>query len=156
MEIENKEKNSFNYIEIGLYVVIIIAALIILVTINSFKVPSSNANNNSLKDIFSAGLTTYSKGILINFLFAFIDVLILVMSIKIIQLFIGKHSLSILTLVLNSIVFIVYTFVTIITIANLTAKEIQLAIPLIFGIVPFISLIVLDIFNIKFNPVIKK
>ena len=88
MEIENKEKNSFNYIEIGLYVVIIIAALIILVTINSFKVPSSNANNNSLKDIFSAGLTTYSKGILINFLFAFIDVLILVMSIKIIQLFI--------------------------------------------------------------------
>ena len=48
MEIENKEKNSFNYIEIGLYVVIIIAALIILVTINSFKVPSSNANNNSL------------------------------------------------------------------------------------------------------------
>ena len=78
------------------------------------------------------------------------------MSIKIIQLFIGKHSLSILTLVLNSIVFIVYTFVTIITIANLTAKEIQLSIPLIFGIVPFISLIVLDIFNIKFNPIIKK
>lgn len=156
MEIENKEKNSFNYIEIGLYVVIIIAALIILVTINSFKVPSSNDNNNSLKDIFSAGLTTYSKGILINFLFAFIDVLILVMSIKIIQLFIGKHSLSILTLVLNSIVFIFYTFVTIITIANLTAKEIQLAIPLIFGIVPFISLIVLDIFNIKFNPIIRR
>lgn len=151
MEIENKEKNSFNYIGVGLYVVIIIAALIILVTINSFKVPSSNSNNNSLKDIFSAGLTTYSKGILINFLFAFIDVLILVMSIKIIQLFIGKHALSIVTLVLNSIIFVVYTLVTIITIINLTAKEIQLAIPLVFGIVPFVSLIVLDIFNIKFN-----
>ena len=38
MEIENKEKNSFNYIEIGLYVAIIIAALTILVTINSFKI----------------------------------------------------------------------------------------------------------------------
>ena len=37
-----------------------------------------------------------------------------------------------------------------------TAKEIQLAIPLIFGIVPFISLIVLDIFNIKFNPIIRR
>ena len=153
MKKENSEKNSFNYLSVGLYVTIIIAALIILITLNSFKVPHSNSTNNQIKDIFTSGLTTYSKGILINFLFGFIDGLVLILAIKIIQIFVNKHTLSIVTLVLNAIMLSIYTFVTIVTVINLISKEIQLAIPLLFGIIPFVSLIILDIFNIKFNKI---